>query len=312
MRPSARASLNATKNSGNAAKLNPSSFALSAAVAAKSQRERPRAVAIDGAAPATRLERQLHLCGLDICDTTLPAAVDWIITRALSETPTTVGFINAHCINVLTRDDGYWRALQGFDRLFADGSGVRIAARLGGFQLADNVNGTDLFPLLCEVAGRRNTKLFLFGGRPGIAEQAAESMSGRIPGLQVAGTHHGYVNSPEVEAAMIARLNSSGAQVLLVGLGVPFQEAWIFRNRSRIAIPCIIGVGGLFDYYSGRIPRAPLALRKAGLEWAWRLAMEPRRLANRYLIGNIAFLTRIIAWRYASPRTFCSAASEIE
>lgn len=255
---------------------------------------------------AADAERHVRLCGLDICDMTLDAAADWIIDRAQAGAATKVGFINAHCVNVLTGDDAYWQALRGFDRLFADGSGMRFAAKIGGVGLKDNVNGTDLFPLLCRKAASSETRIFLFGGRPGIAEAAAQKMADQFAGLPIAGTHHGYVTTAAEESALIAAINASGAQILLVGLGVPFQETWIARNRDRITVPCIVGVGGLFDYYSGRIPRAPLALRMAGVEWIWRLAMEPRRLANRYLVGNLVFLARILAWRFASPRSFCT------
>jgi exopolysaccharide biosynthesis WecB/TagA/CpsF family protein len=84
-------------------------------------------------------------------------------------------------------------------------------------------------------------------------------------------------------------------------MGVPLQELWIARNRHRLSAAVVIGVGGLFDYYSGRIPRAPLAVRKVGMEWAWRLAMEPRRLARRYLVGNLEFVARLAMLRALAP-----------
>lgn len=89
-----------------------------------------------------------------------------------------------------------------------------------------------------------------------------------------------------------------------MGFGLPLQELWIARNRHRLQPPVIIGVGGLFDYYSGRIPRAPQHLRRLGLEWAWRLAMEPRRLAGRYLLGNLEFLVRLAIRRLLEPAAF--------
>jgi N-acetylglucosaminyldiphosphoundecaprenol N-acetyl-beta-D-mannosaminyltransferase len=118
-------------------------------------------------------------------------------------------------------------------------------------------------------------------------------MSARYPGLEIAGTHHGYFKPGREERDVIDAINRSGAEILFVAFGVPLQEIWIERNRHRLKPSVVIGVGGLFDYYSGRIPRAPLALRRTGLEWLWRLAMEPGRLWRRYLLGNAEFLGRV-------------------
>ena len=144
----------------------------------------------------------------------------------------------------------------------------------------------------------------LLGARDGIAAAAAASMTARTPGLVVSGTHHGYIAEPQAEARIIDTINASGAGIVLVAMGVPAQELWIARNRHRLTAPVVIGVGGLFDYYSGRIARAPLPLRKAGLEWAWRLAQEPRRLARRYLLGNVEFMARLAWQRLLSPAAF--------
>lgn len=257
--------------------------------------------------PSRGVGRALRLCGLELHDTTLMAAADWIVDRAVSRKQTTVGFINAHCVNVLAADEAYGRAVRRCDRLFIDGSGMRLAARLGGVDITENVNGTDLFPVLCDVAARQGASMFLLGGRPGIADGAAQNMIERTPDLAVAGTADGYFGSGADEDALIERINASGADIVLVGLGVPRQEIWITANRNRLKAAVVIGVGGLFDYYSGRIARAPAVIRAAGMEWAWRLAMEPQRLANRYLVGNVVFLARILSWRLKSPATFCTS-----
>lgn len=249
-----------------------------------------------GDEPAEASERVLRLFGADIVDTRLADAAAWMILRARHRLPTTIAFLNAHCVNVLYHNPSYRAAVNSMTRLFADGIGMRIAARAGGNTLADNVNGTDLFPVLCHQASEAGVSLYLLGGETGIAAAAGERMRGALPDLTIAGSHHGFISAADEEARVIAEINASGAGILLVGMGVPAQEAWIARNRSRLDVPVVIGVGGLFDYYSGRIPRAPLMLRKMGLEWAWRLALEPRRLARRYLLGNVEFLARL-AWQ---------------
>lgn len=245
--------------------------------------------------------RSVNLFGLQLTDMGLEPAARWIVHRAKSAVVTDVAFLNAHCVNVAYRSPEYRRVMEGMTRIFADGIGMRIAARVAGEDLVDNVNGTDLFPVLCREAAQSGCGIYLFGARDGIAAAAAERLTAQTPGLKISGTHHGYVQGGDAERRLVDEINASGATILLVALGVPSQELWIERNRARLSVPVVVGVGGLFDYYSGRIPRAPLVLRKAGLEWAWRLAQEPRRLAGRYIVGNAVFLARLAWLRLASP-----------
>ncbi len=212
-----------------------------------------------------------------------------ILARVGSGKASTINFVNAHCVNEQRTDPEYRNALKRSDLLLPDGVGMEIAAKLCGSKLADNLNGTDLFPELCREAEEKGTGLFLLGGLPGVAVGAANWAKGKFPALRIAGTHSGYFSAAE-EDAMIERINRSHAGIVLVGFGVPLQEKWIARNRHRIKAPVVMGVGGLFDYYSGRIPRAPKMVRACKSEWVWRLAMEPRRMAKRYVLGNAMFL----------------------
>jgi N-acetylglucosaminyldiphosphoundecaprenol N-acetyl-beta-D-mannosaminyltransferase len=207
-----------------------------------------------------------------------------------------VFFANAHCINVSARDPRYHRLLQRQDVLvFGDGVGIRLAGRLNRQRLRDNVNGTDLFPLLCARAVERNRSLFLLGAQPGVPDEVARRMTTVHPGLRVVGLQHGYFGAAETDR-VIEAVSASGADLLLVALGVPRQELWIVTHRRRLKVPVAIGVGALFDFYSGRVARAPRVLRRMSLEWLWRLAMEPRRMWRRYLVGNVTFLGRVLWW----------------
>jgi N-acetylglucosaminyldiphosphoundecaprenol N-acetyl-beta-D-mannosaminyltransferase len=138
--------------------------------------------------------------------------------------------------------------------------------------------------------------VFLLGGRPGVADDVAAWVRAHFPGARIAGTAHGYFPA-DAESALVDRINASGAGVLLVAFGAPRQETWIRRNAPRLRVNSALGVGGLFDFYAGRIPRAPQWLRELGLEWAYRLYQEPRRMWRRYLVGNVVFLSRVIAER---------------
>lgn len=213
-----------------------------------------------------------------------------------------VAFVNPHCLNISTRDSRYRALLQSTSVVLADGIGIHLALKCFTQDvLQDNLNGTDLFPPLCRMAAREKLSLYLLGGQPGIAEAVAAESRARVPGLQIAGTHHGFFEASE-NAAVVKDINRSGADILLVAMGVPQQETWIASNRHQLNTRIAMGVGGLFDFYSGRIARAPLWMREIGLEWLYRLIQEPGRMWRRYVIGNPLFLWRVWRWsRKSSP-----------
>ncbi len=239
------------------------------------------------------------LFGMPLTNASLKSAAFAIVNRAAAQRPSIIHFVNAHCVNMMFRSRRYSRALSAADALLPDGSGMWLAAKLAGKAAPANLNGTDLFPLLCKEAALHDQSLYLLGGGEGIVEKTAERMQREIAGLKIAGRSNGYWLDAD-EEVLISQINSSGATILLVGLGVPKQEVWIARNRNKLTVPVIMGVGGLFDYYSGRIPRAPVWMRAIGCEWVWRLAQEPRRLAARYLIGNIVFMGHAIAYAWVA------------
>ncbi len=246
-----------------------------------------------GAAPRSPSRRRrgaIRLFGLDLLDATRGQA----LSRLLDGGPVTAAFVNAHCVNVAARDAAYRQALGAADVLLPDGSGLQIAARMGGERFTANLNGSDLFLPLCEAAAARGQSIYFLGSAEGVAKAAAEAARCHVPGLRVAGHHHGYFAS---DGAVIAEINASGADIVLVAMGVPRQDVWIARHRGRIDARVVMGVGAQFDFWSGRVPRAPIAFRRAGLEWVYRLSLEPRRLAGRYVAGNPAFLARAVRER---------------
>lgn len=239
------------------------------------------------------------ILGYDVVNAGMAETVYWIADRAQSRTPTQIAFLNAHCANVARKDWQYRDTLENVDALLPDGSGIALAAKMDRQTLGDNLNGTDLFGPLCRCLAFRNIPVFFLGGRDGVAEAAAQNTMADCPNLTVAGTHHGYF-SPREEDDVIAKINASGARVVFVAFGVPSQDTWIARVRHRLHAPVILGVGGLLDFVSGRIPRAPKWMRKSGTEWLYRLRCEPRRMWQRYLIGNVTFTLN--AAKYALAR----------
>lgn len=249
---------------------------------------RPASALWSGDASSARRSR---LFGLAIDNTRLALAAKDLIQAAKDGRKTRVVFVNAHALNTAMRDPAYKQTIASSDRIYADGSGMAIAARLCGTPLIDNVNGTDLFALLCQEAVAAKTGIFLLGGRPGIAARAAQTIADFGMPAAIAGTHHGYFEPGSAEEdRVIAAINASGARVVLVGMGVPVQDQWAERVSARLDAPVIAGVGGLFDFFSGTVSRSPKFMRTIGCEWVWRLALEPRRMAKRYLIGNATFL----------------------
>jgi N-acetylglucosaminyldiphosphoundecaprenol N-acetyl-beta-D-mannosaminyltransferase len=201
--------------------------------------------------------------------------------------------VNAHTLNVACSDASFKQVLNGADFLFNDGTGVQLASRLAGKPFLDNLVGTDLVPQLCERAAQVGTSVFLLGGRPGVPETAAEGLRARVPGLRIAGVHQGYFSEDD-NGRVVEAINASGAGILLVAFGNPLQEMWIHRNAPALRCDLCIGIGGLIDHLSGRLRRAPLWMRRLGIEWMHILAGQPHKW-RRYLLGNPLFVARVTA-----------------
>jgi N-acetylglucosaminyldiphosphoundecaprenol N-acetyl-beta-D-mannosaminyltransferase len=238
---------------------------------------------------------RVTLLGIPIDNITLEQALDALVSAAQAPGATQAAFVNADCANIAYRDLEYLRLLQRLPLVFADGSGVRYASRMLGTPVRDNVNGTDLFPLLCERAVAERLPLYFLGARPGVTDRLVKRLRHRYPGLPVAGWHHGYFAAAE-EPEVIRGIARSGAKILFVAFGAPRQDLWIDANREALGVNLALGVGGLLDFAARGVERAPLWIRRLGLEWIFRLLQEPRRLVRRYLIGNPLFLWRTWHW----------------
>ena len=234
----------------------------------------------------------LNFFGVPVVNTTMAEAVDWVVSKAAGRAPTLMAFVNPDCLNIAWEHADYRNLLRRADRVLPDGIGIHLGCRMFGQALKANVNGTDMFPLLCEAAARKQLPIYLLGARPGIAQAAASNMVKRYPDLKIAGARDGYFE-PEEEAEVVDTINKSGARILLTAFGAPRQELWLGRWRDKLEPPVGMGVGGLFDFYSGRIPRAPVWMREMGLEWVFRLMQEPGRMWRRYVVGNPLFLLRV-------------------
>ena len=237
------------------------------------------------AAPARGIDR-ITLFGLDVVSADTQAVIDELLIPGRRSR---VAFMNAHCANVARRDTAYHDALATAEMVLPDGIGVELAGKMQGRRFVANLNGTDFTPALLRQAAARGLTVFLLGGQPGVADGAADALCLKIPGLRVVGTRDGFGGMAD-ERAAISAINAARPDILLVAMGVPKQDLWLARNAHRLDARITLGVGALFDFLSGRVARAPRAVRKIKCEWIWRLAMEPRRMAGRYIVGNATFL----------------------
>lgn len=197
---------------------------------------------------------------------------------------------NAHTMNCAYVDPSYRSALQRASLVLRDGVGLEVAGALSGRAMRHNFVGTDFVPYLLQQLADSEVRVFLYGAEPGVAHAAASALGARHSGIRVVGFRHGYENGD----GTVAQIRAARPDVLLVALGNPHQERWIADHLDALGVPVAIGVGALFDYLAGRVPRAPCWMRRMRGEWIFRLVVEPRRLWRRYLVGNAQFLWRVV------------------
>jgi N-acetylglucosaminyldiphosphoundecaprenol N-acetyl-beta-D-mannosaminyltransferase len=215
-----------------------------------------------------------------------------------------VMYVNAHVLNQ-SREDGTLRgALEEADLVYCDGYGVRLAAKALSAEIPHRMTGADWIWDLATLCEAEDRSLYLLGCEPGVAQQAGQRLRRAHPRLRIVGTHHGYfqIGSGHDER-VIEDINARRPDILLVGMGTPKQELWVQRNAARLDVGVLWTVGALFDYVSGHTPRAPGWLADNGLEWIFRLAIEPQRMWRRYLLGNPVFVSRVLGQARRSPRT---------
>ncbi|MBE6384062.1 MAG: WecB/TagA/CpsF family glycosyltransferase [Lentisphaerae bacterium] len=240
-------------------------------------------------------KRKAFVFGVPFFSGTMDEALQQIDDLVKSKHAHHIAFINAHCLNIASCNENYKNILKMCSAVFADGIGARIGAKMLGFRVEENVNGTDMFPLLAQKPYR----IYLFGGAPGVAATALEKAKKLNGKAQFVGCADGFFKEKS-EKELLTELAELKVDILLVALGVPKQEEWIATNLEKIPGCVAIGVGGLLDFVSERIPRAPLWMRKLNIEWCFRLYCEPVRLFKRYIIGNPLFIARVFKsklWR---------------
>ena len=206
----------------------------------------------------------------------MPAALERIEQLVEGGGPHQVATVNPEFVMRAQKDRAFARVLEGADLCLPDGVGVVWAARRQGCDVREPVAGVDLVQPLAAMCARHGWRLFLLGAAPGVAGELATRLRAANRGLEV--NAHSGDPDPAYDVETLHRIHDHRADVLLVAFGAPAQELWIDRLKNRMGVAMAIGVGGAFDYLTGRVPRAPLWMRRARLEWLARLVRQPWRV----------------------------------
>lgn len=225
------------------------------------------------------------------------AVVEAVVARCRrpappAEPPLSVFSCNVDMVVKAERDPAFGALLRQGSLVTADGMPIVWLSRLLGAPLPERVTGADLVPAVCAVAAREGLRVFFFGAAPGVALRAAERLARKARGLEVAGVLApplGFERDPRALEEALAAVRSARPDVCFVALGAPKQEKLVIEHGAALGAKALLGIGGALDMAAGDVRRAPRAVQRAGAEWLWRLAQDPRRLARRYLVEDVAF-----------------------
>ncbi|MEA2451764.1 MAG: hypothetical protein QOG04_474 [Actinomycetota bacterium] len=217
-----------------------------------------------------------------------------------AELPAMVAHANVHTLNLTVGDPAYREALRAADMVLNDGKGVMLGARMLGSSFPADLNGNVVTPLVVARAAERGWPVFLLGAKPGVAEKLRGVLAELHPGIKIVGTHHGHFSADE-EPDLVVHIREVGTGLLLVGMGNPYQERFLNRRLTETGARLGIGVGAYFDFMTGNVTRSPQWMSDHGLEWVHRLVQEPKRMWRRYLVGNPAFIARVLKQRRQRP-----------
>lgn len=187
--------------------------------------------------------------------------------------------------------------------ILTDGKPLLWIAKWYGTPIKEKISGSDLFPLLCDMAAKKGYSMFFLGAAEGVAAKAADNLMNKYKGLQVIGTYsppYGFENDSSEMNKIDAMIKKARPDILIVGLGCPKQEKFIYNNYKKLGVPISLGLGASFDFEAGNIKRAPKWMANHGLEWLFRITQDPKRLMKRYLINDMKIFK--LAVKYRSPQ----------
>ena len=241
-------------------------------------------------------KKRVQLFGAEIDPLTMQETVS-LLTSWLQLPQQLCKFVitpNVDHIVKFQKDAGLQAAYKKASLVVTDGKPVVWAAKLLGVKIPETVPGSDLVPAIFDHAQANNLPItvFLLGAMPGVAERAKEVIQAKWPTISVVGTlspDFGFEKKPVISALICKKINASGADLLVIGLGAPKQELWVSQHAAELSVKVALCVGATIDFIAGEKARAPLWMQEIGLEWLHRLLSEPGRLAKRYMVDAIIF-----------------------
>lgn len=241
------------------------------------------------------IEKMAHsVMDIRVYALTMKEVLAWAEEAVDSAKPHMIATANAEMIMTAQSDKELGHILNHADMVVPDGAGVLWAGETLGTPFPERVTGADLSVELLKIAGEKGWKVYFLGGAPGVAQKAADCFMKDHGTFTLVGCHDGYFDETE-EKKIIKDIKDSGANLLLVGLGVPKQEKWLFKHKDELGPVLAMGIGGVFDVMSGNLKRAPLWMQRNRLEWAYRLYLQPSRIGRMMAIPK--FMRAVKQWK---------------
>lgn len=244
------------------------------------------------------LQPRVDILGTPIDNMTMQQTLNLIENAIETKKSVSHTVVNAGKIVLMHQDAQLKQSVVTADIINADGQGVVWASRILGQPIVERVTGIDLMDNLVELAYRKKYKIFFFGAKDAVLGKVVEHYSTKYSPDIVAGYRNGYFKKSD-ERSIAQQIADSGAQMLFVAITSPIKENFLFENRDLLKnVNFTMGVGGSFDVMAGHVKRAPVWMQHSGLEWAYRVYQEPKRMFKRYMVGNWKFMTLVLRYRF--------------
>jgi N-acetylglucosaminyldiphosphoundecaprenol N-acetyl-beta-D-mannosaminyltransferase len=232
----------------------------------------------------------IRLLGMRVDRVDMNGALTLVEEFIRSGQPHHIVTADASMVVTASEDKEFAAIVEASDLVTPDGAGILWATKRNGEPVRAKVSGVDLSARCIALSAEKGWRIFFFGAGPGVAEEASARMQARHPGANIVGFRDGFFK-PEDEAKIVEEIRAAKPDILLVALGIPKQEKFIFRHKAAMGVPVCIGVGGTLDVFSGTVKRAPVWMQNTGLEWLYRLASNPKKISKVKLLPRFALMT---------------------
>lgn len=233
--------------------------------------------------------RKIRILGVDIDLISMQEAVDWVDATIQKKVPCQIITANPEMVMVAQKDQRFYQIMNQADLVIPDGIGLILGAKYFlNTEIPERVTGFDLSVELFQLAQKKGYRIYLFGAAEGVAAEASKKLIKQFPGLQIVGSHHGYVTDKK-RSEVIAEIKELMVDILLVGLGAPRQDIFIADYKDQYQVPVSIGIGGSIDIWAEQKSRAPVFLQNLHLEWFYRLLNEPSRFFRMLVLPKFVY-----------------------